>query len=371
MSNSTAPEDCLILQTLWPTLKSPLYLNSTDCCQTKGTVFCLNNKILIVNLPNAQAAGTIPDGFSKLSGLAYLDLSNNRLTGSIPTDLSSLSILITDLNLSNSGATGPIPQNISLLNGLIVLDMSNNNLQGNIPTGLGNLFFLQVLRLNSNKLNGSIPSELSRLTKLENLQVQDNLLSGNVPDLSDLPLTSVGLHNNQLFGPLPDNSIGALSKLSELDLSLNALTGSIPQEWENLKLKSINLDGNKLTGPVPSAWASLVLTSCQLNGLCLNAGSVVPPSCGVLPQCTRFDLSWIGIMVIGFGCLIILVALLIKCKSKPQRTVSIRSVSTIDDKPLAELVVRPREAYVLDPIPESAQRRFSFDVGRERLEKLR
>ena len=64
-----------------------------------------------------------------------LDLSNNQLTGPIPTNLGSL-FEVRHIILSNNQLSGAIPTNLSNLVNLIRLDLSNNQLGGNIPVEL-------------------------------------------------------------------------------------------------------------------------------------------------------------------------------------------------------------------------------------------
>ncbi len=76
-----------------------------------------------------------------LSGLHYLFLYSNQLSGLIPSEFGNLSSLQ------------------ELLLGI-------NQLSGVIPAAIGNLSSLRILHLSSNQLSGSIPPELVNLTKL-------------------------------------------------------------------------------------------------------------------------------------------------------------------------------------------------------------
>ena len=76
-----------------------------------------------------------------------LNLSANRLSGSIPAELGNLSGLTT-LNLShNQQLTGPIPAELGNLSGLTTLNLHNNQLSGSIPADLGRLSNLSTLNL--------------------------------------------------------------------------------------------------------------------------------------------------------------------------------------------------------------------------------
>ena len=82
----------------------------------------------------------IPRSVGNLSRLTMLDLSNNSLTGRLPTELG----LLTDLNADG-----------------LVLD--SNFFTGPLPTELGQLSRLTEMNLYSNALTGSVPSELCTL----------------------------------------------------------------------------------------------------------------------------------------------------------------------------------------------------------------
>ena len=58
------------------------------------------------------------------------------------------------------------------------LDLDNNGLTGTIPTQLGHLANLRLLLLDGNQLTGSIPAQLDNLASLEVLVLHDNQLTG-------------------------------------------------------------------------------------------------------------------------------------------------------------------------------------------------
>jgi hypothetical protein len=65
--------------------------------------------------------------------------------------------------------------------------------------------------------------------------------------------------NPKLSGTLPASWASALVPHPyipfQLDLSNNALTGTIPDAWSTIKARQINLAGNKLSGSISRAWA--------------------------------------------------------------------------------------------------------------------
>ena len=64
---------------------------------------------------------------------------------------------------------------------VIALRLSNNQLTGTIPTQLGNLAELRFLYLRRNQLTGGIPAEFGNLANLEQLAVDNNQLTGPLP----------------------------------------------------------------------------------------------------------------------------------------------------------------------------------------------
>jgi EIX receptor 1/2 len=113
--------------------------------------------------------------------LKIINLSSNKFTGNLPSEILSLMELI-GLNVSRNNLTGEIPQMIGHLNKLETLDLSNNQFSGEIPSSMSELNFLSVLDLSYNHLSGKIPSG----TQLQSFNASD--FAGN-PDLCGPPLS--------------------------------------------------------------------------------------------------------------------------------------------------------------------------------------
>jgi Leucine-rich repeat (LRR) protein len=90
------------------------------------------------------------------------------------------------------------------------------------------------------------------LTKLDQLYLYANRLTGSIP-LEIFKLTklfNLCLEENLLSGTIPPE-IGNLRNLWSLYLRHNQLTGSIPPEIGNTNLHGLILSGNQLTGSIP------------------------------------------------------------------------------------------------------------------------
>ena len=156
------------------------------------------------------------------------------------------------------------------------LELEENGLSGSMPSDLGRLAQLARLELAVNQLSGPIPAELGQLAKLQSLDLRVNRLTGPIPvEFGDLAeLDAMQLHYNQLSGPIP-TELGQLSKLRVLSLLNNGLSGPVPSELGRLSgLSTLLLEDNQLSGAVPLSFARLTLDVFRVDG---NAGLCVPP----------------------------------------------------------------------------------------------
>jgi len=113
-----------------------------------------------------------------------------------------------------------------------------------------------------NRFTGSIPVGLGRCVSLTNLDASNCRLNGVIERgflRGALRLERLDCHRNMICGPLPGEELAALSRLRELNLSENKLTGLVAVEMPN-RLRSLErliLSHNFLRDRLPSTLMNL------------------------------------------------------------------------------------------------------------------
>ena len=257
------------------------WLSEAPLDQWHGVITDCDGSVVGLDLSENRLSGPVPSELGSLSDLGYLDLSGNQLSGEIPEELGQLAGL-TRLDLSDNRLTGEIPAWLGSLSGLAYLSLAGNQLSGPIPPELGQL----------SGLSGPIPRLLGRFTALGTLDLSRNQLSGPIPAelgrFSGLGL--LDLSENQLTGPIP-RELGDLSTLRELHLNENQLSGEIPEELGKLaNVELMALWGNQLTGEIPARLGDLPrLWYLDLGGNQLSGA--IPPGLGDLPNLQELHLN--------------------------------------------------------------------------------
>ncbi|CAI9753110.1 unnamed protein product [Fraxinus pennsylvanica] len=101
--------------------------------------------------------------FNHNGSMIFLDLSYNKLEGSIPKELGSMYYCFV-LNLGHNDLSGPIPQELGGLKTVAILDLSYNKLNGTIPQSLTSLTSLGEIDMSNNNLSGMIPESAQFVT---------------------------------------------------------------------------------------------------------------------------------------------------------------------------------------------------------------
>ncbi|XP_009408555.2 LRR receptor-like serine/threonine-protein kinase GHR1 [Musa acuminata AAA Group] len=272
--------------------------------------------LVYLNLSYNAFSRSIPTGLALLSTLESVDLSWNQLDGSVDWNflmqttsvhvdfsgnlltssskelraLSDISETILYLNLSNNRLTGSLIEGVGIANfgNLKVLDLSCNQLYGELP-GFNYVYDLEVLRLRNNRFTGFLPSGLLKGDSLvlSELDLSANNLTGHINMITSTTLRILNLSSNALSGELPV----VQGSCQVLDLSDNQFKGnlSLIAKWGN-DLEYIDLSQNLLMGPIPDVTSQFLLLS-YLNFSHNALVETIPEVLVQFPKLTILDLS--------------------------------------------------------------------------------
>uniref|UniRef100_A0A7N0TX05 Leucine-rich repeat-containing N-terminal plant-type domain-containing protein n=1 Tax=Kalanchoe fedtschenkoi TaxID=63787 RepID=A0A7N0TX05_KALFE len=194
-----------------------------------------------------------------LTGLTHLDLSGNKLSGSVPSFSAYKNL--TYLSLSNNQLSGSLlSTNWNELSKLVGIHLDRNHLSGSIPVSLCGIPPLEYLDLSYNHFTNFTNEQAiitSYSSQLEYLNLDNNNLHGPFPAfIFELQsLTVLSLSYNHIGGTLRLDALQQLKNLDILDLSYN----NISVEFEEESLTFPRLSG-------------LLLASCNLKAFPRLAG---------------------------------------------------------------------------------------------------
>ncbi|KAL0925081.1 hypothetical protein M5K25_003390 [Dendrobium thyrsiflorum] len=254
-------------------------------------------------MSNMSLFGEIPKSFGKLVNLELLDLAMNSLVGDIPASVWMIKPLkylylyinllageisrtvaadgLVEIDLSANRLTGSIPEAFGEMQNLTILFLYYNNLSGEIPASIGRLPNLYDMRLFNNNLEGVLPPEMGKYSKLWNFEVDDNMFTGELPKhLCDgKALTSLIVFDNQLTGKLPE-PLGSCDTLLDIQINNNQFTGEFPAGiWSAANPYFVITSQNNLTGTLPDKLpANLIWLDIQHN----QFSGGIPSSAGAL-----------------------------------------------------------------------------------------
>ncbi len=268
-----------------------------------------------LDLSENGLSGRLPTQLGQLAHLVELRLGGNDLSGPLPLSLTTTSL--TTFHYADTGLCAPADAafgawlaSISILEGTgDECELSERDLLAALFTSAGGPGWtrndswltdvplgewhgvgtddegrVRSLDLNGGGLAGPVPAELWKLTHLGRLDLRRNQLTGSIPaEIGEIRgLDSLWLSDNHLSGSIPPE-IGDLPELRILDLRNNRLHGSIPPELGRLRnLVLLMLGENDLSGEIPIDLGDVA----SLRDVTLSANRLSGPIPGELGNLT-------------------------------------------------------------------------------------
>ncbi|KAM3395567.1 receptor-like protein EIX1 [Capsicum galapagoense] len=264
-------------------MKSLQHLDLSRNALGGGFPRCLgsSSNLKLFRLSANNLDGQLPEIMRNLScvsgSLEYLNLEENHIGGSLTDNVANFASL-RELRLGRNKLNEYFPGVVGKLPSLVILDLSWNRIEGSVPD-LSLLLSLRELYLSHNQLTG-LTESFGRLSKLEKLYLDFNQLEGtisaahlfNLSQLRELDLS----YNAQLhirvssdwippfqldlirfahckLGPEFPNWLLNQKNISELDFSASGISGDVPSWfWDQLpRVSFLNLSYNDIAGNIP------------------------------------------------------------------------------------------------------------------------
>ncbi|KAI0394798.1 protein phosphatase 2C [Xylariaceae sp. FL0594] len=219
---------------------------------------------------------SLPSDFGTFKALRVLNLSSNFLD-TFPVTICTLQTLV-DLDISfNSIAS--LPEEIGNLRSLEKFVMTNNRLTGSLPSTFSQLGNLREVDIKFNALTSI--DVISELPKLEVLSADHNMISqfvGSFERVRSLKLNANPITKFEIVSPVPT--------LKTLNLS-NAQLASIDGAFNNIvNIERLNLDRNYFVS-LPSALGNL--RRLEHFSIAHNSVGELPPEIGCLTELRILD----------------------------------------------------------------------------------
>ncbi|CAJ1954627.1 unnamed protein product [Cylindrotheca closterium] len=234
----------------------------------------------VLHLSDNTFVGEMPPSLNQLTNLKYLGMDDNFFTGNLNDYLPSLVNLewlymednqftgpldwlnsldsLSYLDVSKNKLTGDLPSNLFDHPNLSIMDLHGNEFTGKLPTVTKQNGELQLFSVHSNDLTGTIPIELQSIVNITMLDLSFNSFTGTIPALSETTRLRFLMTSGNSFNQQEMPFIAGLTSLVELSMKGNNIVGNIPQWVGDLtNMKWLDLDANELIGTIPSEIAKL------------------------------------------------------------------------------------------------------------------
>jgi hypothetical protein len=256
------------------------YAFSVFFCETDGGNW-VENDMWLSDLHECDWYNRIGlDPCNRVEQLEILRIHDNGLQGTLPLELSIISTLY-EFTVSDNLITGSFPPEYAALSELDTFVIAFNLFEGPLPGFFFRFPDMVYLDLAYNRFTGTLPQDIpEQMADLQILFAENNQISGSIPaNLSELRIRKMHLDDNMFTGPIP-TEFGQLNRLEQLYLHGNQLTGGIPAELSALTtLKEASFHFNDgLTGNVDGGICELMYQQ-KLSTISVDCANVVCDCC--------------------------------------------------------------------------------------------
>jgi len=184
--------------------------------------------LIVLSADDCGLHGSVPPALSLLTELQELSLASNSLVGQLPdtSGMGKLQILA----LQNNSFTGSIPKYLGFRNykTLKYLLLSNNRLRGTVGSQVEQLTALQMLLLHDNGFTGQLPA-FKLLHSLTNLTVFNNHFEGTLVLPAFGRMQILMAFSNRLSCEIDASGSVVLPGMFPLVLPGNMFSGPLPE----------------------------------------------------------------------------------------------------------------------------------------------
>jgi len=220
-----------------------------------------------INLSHNKIKSELPSSLGDVPANVEIHLHNNQFFGGIPNYIYDLAIRRVDLKLYNNNLSGAIPKppvNLPTFGINFSFDLSHNNLSGSIPEGIFGSY--ESVYLDHNKLTGTVPDDIVDARRI--VFINNNRLTALPESIVGLDVLIFDVSNNHIEGTLP--IAGAPHRASEYNFSNNRFQGSVENFLNTVNVWRLDLSGNNLSGTLENSNLSsfwiLKLNDNKLDG---------------------------------------------------------------------------------------------------------
>lgn len=238
-----------------------LWLQNNLLMTTIPSSIATSKRLMSLRLQDNSLFGSLPATISHQPALTGLFLYGNNLTGGIETLIGSSTDFSTSIGLRN----------------LTHVDISTNRFTGTLPSELFQTSLVTFVA-SSNCFSGTLPASLCNATNLEALLLDG--LSTSSSCLSEIFPDSPYFHtfkikSNNVYGTVPA-CLYDLPRIQALHISGNAFSGTLPSSAAlSWSLRNLSVSHNLLHEPIPFVyqvreWDNFDVSYNQFRGVLLR-----------------------------------------------------------------------------------------------------